>query len=158
MADTTQNQNGSQTQRSQAQRSAQAKRKRAAATRQRNQARGSQAQTKGQARATARSAQVTARGVNRTTQRRVQAETTRIEAALTEAQRPVLISIGAWLTARDTITSAVRPYRSRKSAERELRRLRNRFGVNVRKFERRGTTERNKLECQVKRTRTQAER
>ena len=65
---------------------------------------------------------------------------------------------GFWLTARDSIVSAVRPYTSRKTAERELRRLRNRFGVNVRKFERRGTTERNKLERQVKRTRTQAER
>ena len=156
MAETTQNQNRSQSsaqgtqsrsngqrQRTQAQRSASAKR--AAATRQRNQARSSQAQTKGQARTTARQtrsttrgARNTARGANRTAQRRVKAETTRIEAALTEAQRPVLISVGAWLTARDNVVSAVRPYTSRRTAERELRRLRNRFGVNVRKFERRG--------------------
>jgi hypothetical protein len=63
----------------------------------------------------------------------------------------VLISVGVWLAARDTVIGAVRPYTSRKTAERELRRLRHRFDVNVRKYERRG-------ERQVKRTRTQAER
>ncbi|MBA3421163.1 MAG: hypothetical protein H0U12_04615, partial [Thermoleophilaceae bacterium] len=94
----------------------------------------------------------------RTTRQHARAESTRLQAAVTEAQRPVLVYVGAALTARDNVVEAVRPYTSRASAQRELRRLRRRLGVNLRKFERRGTTERNKLERQVKRTRTQAER
>ncbi len=77
---------------------------------------------------------------------------------MTEAQRPVLVSVGAALAARDNLVEAVRPYTSRAGVERELRRLRRRLGVNLRTSERRGTTERNKLERRLKRTRTEAER
>ena len=67
------------------------------------------------------------------------------------AERAVLVPVGASLLARDNLVSTVRElatkYRSRASLERELKR-----------YERRGATARNRFERQVRRTRTRFER
>jgi hypothetical protein len=63
------------------------------------------------------------------------------------AERAVLVPVGAGLVARDNLVSFASKYRTRASLERELKR-----------YERRGTTARNRLERQVRRTRTRFER
>lgn len=71
------------------------------------------------------------------------------------AERAVLVPVGAALVTRDrvfeTVTDAVKPYRNRESAQRQLER-------DLKRFERRGTTARNRAERQIKRTRTRVER
>ena len=67
------------------------------------------------------------------------------------AERAVLVPVGASLVAGDNLVSTVKGfatrYRTRASVERELRR-----------YERRGATARNRFERQVRRTRTKFER
>lgn len=67
------------------------------------------------------------------------------------AERAVLVPVGAGLLASDNLVSTVRGlatrYSSRSSVERELKR-----------YERRGATARNRFERQVRRTRTKFER
>ena len=76
---------------------------------------------------------------------------TRVEAAQVLAERAVLVPVGAGLLARDNLVSTVRgfatKYRTRASAERELKR-----------YERRGVSARNRFERQVRRTRTKFDR
>ncbi len=67
------------------------------------------------------------------------------------AERAMLVPVGATLVARENLVSAVRglttKYRSRSSLEREIKR-----------YERRGATARNRFERQVRRTQTRFER
>lgn len=63
------------------------------------------------------------------------------------AERAVLVPVGAGLVARDNLATFASKYRTRASLERELKR-----------YERRGTTARNRFERQVRRTRTRFER
>ena len=67
------------------------------------------------------------------------------------AERAVLVPVGASLLARDNVVSTVKglasKYRTRSTFEREIRR-----------YERRGVTARNRLERQVRRARTRVER
>jgi hypothetical protein len=67
------------------------------------------------------------------------------------AERVVLVPVGASLLARDNLVSTVKgfatKYRTRSSFERELKR-----------FERRGATARNRVERQIRRARTRMER
>jgi len=67
------------------------------------------------------------------------------------AERAILVPVGAGLLARDNIVSTAKgiasKYSSRANLERELRR-----------FERRGATARNRVERRVRRTRTRVER
>lgn len=67
------------------------------------------------------------------------------------AQRAVLVPVGASLLARDnlvsTVTGLVSKYSTRSAFERELKR-----------YERRGTTARNRFERQIRRSRTRFER
>ncbi len=67
------------------------------------------------------------------------------------AERAVLVPVGASLMARDDLVSTVRglagKYRTRAGVERELKR-----------YERRGATARNRFERQVRKTRTRFER
>jgi|SRR5579884_552028 len=67
------------------------------------------------------------------------------------AERAVLVPVGASLVARDnlvaTVTGLVGKYRTRSGLEREIKR-----------YERRGATARNRFERQVRRTRTRVER
>lgn len=117
--------------------------RKAAATRKRNSAKRSTAQTKASARrtastarrstssaaATARSARGTARQAARSTSRRADAEATRLGAVAKQAERAVLIPVGAALTARDSIVDTAKRYSTAPRARRELN-----------KFERRGAT------------------
>ena len=67
------------------------------------------------------------------------------------AERAVLVPVGASLLARDNLVSSVKglatKYRTRASLEREIKR-----------YERRGATARNRFERQVRKTRTKFER
>lgn len=74
-------------------------------------------------------------------------EATGIDAVVEQAERVVLVPVGAALIARDGVVEAVKPFRTRTGAEKELKR-----------FERRGTTARNRVQREVKRTRTRVER
>src|SRR2546428_10048884 len=105
--------------------------KKAAATRKRNAARRSQS---------ARTAAAT----------RAQAEATALEALAQQAERAVLIPVGAALTARDNVLDAAKPFTRRETAERELSRLQRQVTSDLRKFERRGATARTRLQRQVK--------
>jgi hypothetical protein len=125
--------------------------KKASATRSGNQARSS-------ARRTQRDAQSTARNAARTASASANAAETRLEAVALTAERGVLIAAGAALTARDNVVETVRPYTRPETAQKEIERLGKKAKVDVRKFERRGTTARNRLEREVKRTRTKVER
>jgi hypothetical protein len=79
------------------------------------------------------------------------AQESALEALATQAERAVLIPLGATLIARDNVVETVKPYVKRATAQREV-------SKNIKRYERRGTTARNKLERQLKRTRTQLER
>ncbi|GAC1316861.1 MAG: hypothetical protein NVSMB25_03410 [Thermoleophilaceae bacterium] len=70
----------------------------------------------------------------------------------------MLIPVGATLIVRDSVIETVKPYTRPKTAQREIQKLQRRFDLNLRKYERRGTTARNQLRREVKRTRTQVER
>src|SRR5436190_70316 len=114
--------------------------RKAAATRRRNAARRSQA-------------------ARRAAETRAQAELSTLGGVQAQAERAVLIPVGAALTARDVVVDATKPYTaSRESAERELTKLTKRVATNLRRFERRGNTARNRAVRQAKRTRTQFER
>jgi len=76
---------------------------------------------------------------------------TPVEQVQEMAERVVLVPVGASLVARDNLVSSVKglatKYRTRASLERELKR-----------YERRGATARNRFERQVRKTRTRFER
>src|SRR6476619_6090430 len=67
------------------------------------------------------------------------------------AERAVLIPVGAALVARDrvveSVTEPAKPFRTRETAQRQIER-------DLKRFERRGTTARNRVERRLKRTRT----
>ena len=114
----------------------QAAAKKAAATRKRNSAKQSSGTAKASARRTTTSAQSTGRAARttakqaaRATARRASAETTRLEAVARQAERAILIPVGAALEARDRVTATVRTYSDSRLTRQQLNR-----------FERRGTT------------------
>ncbi|MDX6664173.1 MAG: hypothetical protein QOG68_379 [Solirubrobacteraceae bacterium] len=76
---------------------------------------------------------------------------TPVDRAVEYAEKAVLVPVGAVLIARDNVISTVgelrTSYSTPEKAQRELRR-----------FERRGTTARNRLEREVRKTRTRVER
>jgi hypothetical protein len=125
--------------------------KKAAATRKRNTSRSTASRTRSSARSTAS-------GATNTATSRAKAEATGIQAFALQAERAVLIPVGAALTARDNVVENVKPFTSRTTAEREISKLQRRVATNLRKYERRGTTARNKLQRELKRNRTQVER
>ena len=71
------------------------------------------------------------------------------------AERAVLIPVGAALTARDRVVETVadlgKSYGTRESAQKTVER-------DLKRYERRGTTARNRVEREVKKTRTRVER
>ena len=77
--------------------------------------------------------------------------TTSSRTSTTMAERAVLVPVGAGLLARDNLVSTVKglagKYRTRTGLERELKR-----------YERRGVTARNRFEREVRRTRTRFDR
>jgi hypothetical protein len=118
--------------------------KKSTASRQGNEARSA-------AKSTRNSARNTTRNAARTATASANAAETRLEGIALTAERGLLIGVGAALTARDNVVETVKPYTSTDTALRKAK-------VDVRKFERRGTTARNRLEREVKRTRTRVER
>lgn len=74
-----------------------------------------------------------------------------VELAGGYAERAVLIPVGAALTARDRVVSSVSGVISSYSTAAKAQ-------TQLRKFERRGTTARNRLEREVRKTRTRVER
>ena len=96
-------------------------------------------------RSTAGSTRRTASATTQTTPR------TPVEQAQQIAERAVLVPVGASLLARDNLVSTVKglttKYRTRAGLEREIKR-----------YERRGVTARNRFERQVRRTRAKFER
>ena len=135
----------------------QAAAKKAAATRKRNSAKQSSGTAKAtarrtttSARSTGRAARTTAKQAARATARRASAETTRLEAVAREAERVILIPVGAALEARDRVTATVRTYTDSRLTRQQLNR-----------FERRGATalrrNRRALERQAKDVRDSVE-
>ena len=111
----------------------QAAAKKAAATRKRNAARqsggtakASARRTRNSARSTGRAARTSAKQAARATVRRAEAETTRLEAVGHQAERAVLIPVGAALEARDRVTNTVRTYTDSRLTRRELNRFERR--------------------------------
>jgi len=82
-------------------------------------------------------------------------ERTPLQQAQDYAERAVLIPVGAALVARDnlleTVTEVAKPYRQRETAQAQLER-------DIKRFERRGTTARNRVERELKKARTRVER
>ena len=128
----------------------QAAARKAAATRKRNAAKQGTRQAKGSARRTVQSAKRTGRAAGRTAKqtarssaRRVEAESTGLGAVAEQAQRGVLIPIGAALEARDRVRDSLRVWTKRSTARQRLNR-----------YERRGATalrrNRRDIERQVK--------
>jgi hypothetical protein len=115
----------------------QAAAKKAAATRKRNSARQSGGTAKASARRTRSSAQETGRAARRTakqaasaTARRAEAEATRLGAVARQAERVVLIPVGAALETRDRVTDTVRTYTDTRLTRQELNRFERR-GANA---------------------------
>jgi len=121
--------------------------KKAAATRKRNASARQARTTRAGANRRSETTRGTARRATRTATTRVDAEATRLEGLALQAERAVLVPVGAALTARDNVVEATKPFRSAQSAEREIK-----------KFERRGVRARNDAQRQVKRSRTRVER
>lgn len=114
----------------------QAAAKKAAATRKRNSARQSSGTAKASARrtttsavSTGRAARTTAKHTARATAGRALAEKTRLGAVARQAERAILIPVGAALEARDRVAATVRTYSDSRLARQQLNR-----------FERRGAT------------------
>ena len=57
----------------------------------------------------------------------------------------MLIPVGAALVARDAVVEATKPYTNRDTAERELTKLQRQVRTDLKKFERRGNTARNRV-------------
>src|SRR4051794_2961516 len=112
--------------------------KKAAATRKRNTSRSTASRTRSSARSTASGATSTATS-------RAKAEASGIQAFALQAERAVLIPVGAALTARDNVVENVKPFTSRPTADRATSNLQPRGATNLPNHPRRGTTARNKL-------------
>ena len=98
------------------------------------------------ARTRRRNAAKRSQAARRSAETRAQAELGTLGVVQAQAERALLIPVGAWLTARDTVIDAARPYyQGRESAERELTKLQREVRSNLRRYERRGATARNPL-------------
>ena len=124
-------------------------------------------QTETQRKATAQKAAATRRrnaakrsqSARKAAETRAQAEFNTLQVVQAQAERAVLIPVGAALVARDAVVEVVTPYTAgRESAERELNKLGKSVSTSLRKYERRGNTARNRALREVKRTRTRFER
>jgi len=116
----------------------------AAATRKRNAAKQSSARTRASARHTAdaahntaQAARSTATQATHTAERRADAAASRLEALARQAERAVLIPVGAALEARDAAIGTVRTYADRRAAKREFDRFELRGEKALRRNQRR---------------------
>lgn len=111
------------------------------------------------ARTRRRNAANRSRSARKAAETRAQAELGTLGVVQQQAERALLIPVGAWLSARDTLVDAAKPYvQGRDSAEREFSKLQRELSSNLRRYERRGVTARNRVQREVKRTRTRIER
>jgi len=132
----------------------QAAAKKAAATRKRNSAKqgggaakASARRTTDSAQDTGRAARTTAKQAARATARRAEAEATRLGAVAHQAERAVLIPVGAALEARDRVTNTVRTYSDTHATRQELNRFERRGAKalgRTRRVERRSATPNNR--------------
>jgi hypothetical protein len=94
----------------------------------------------------------------RAAETRAKAELNALQVVQAQAERAMLIPVGAALLARDSVIDAAKPYADSETRDRELDKLQKRIATNLRKFERRGSTARNRAVRGAKRTRTRVER
>ena len=119
--------------------------RKAAATRRRNAAQRSTTAARSSAKRTQTAAAKAA-------ETRVKAELNTLQVVQAQAERAVLIPVGAALPARDAVVEVTKPYvAGRDSAEKEIEKT-------LKKFERRGSTARNRAVRETKKTRTRVER
>lgn len=116
----------------------------AAATRRRNAAKRSARTTKTSAkqtttaaRSTARAARSTAKQATRTVEHRAEAASSGLQVLARQAERALLIPVGAALEARDAAVSTVRTYSGRRTAKREFDRFERRGESVLRRNRRR---------------------
>lgn len=96
---------------------------------------------------------------NTTAQRSTQSVTDSAYAyARQAAETAVDVPVGSALRVADRVTELVEPWRSRETAERELKSLRQQFSREVNKMERRGGTARRRALQRVRRVRNRVER
>jgi seryl-tRNA synthetase len=76
----------------------------------------------------------------------------------TYARHAVDLQVGAALTAADRVRELVAPWRSRQTAEKELKSLRRQLSREASKVEHRGGTARRRFTDRVSKTRNQVER
>ena len=76
----------------------------------------------------------------------------------TYARQAVDLQVGAALTAADRVRELVAPWRSRQTAEKELKSLRRQLSREASKVERRGGTARRRFTNRVSKTRNRVER
>jgi hypothetical protein len=106
-----------------------------------------------------RKAAARSRSAKKAAETRAQAQLNTLQVVQQQAERAALIPLGAALSARDAVVEAAAPYvAGRESAERELEKVGKSMQVNLKRFERRGSTARNRALREVKRTRTRVER
>jgi hypothetical protein len=133
--------------------------RKAAATRRRNAAKRGESATRTAAKRTQTSAARTAETAAQTAETRAKAQVSALQAVQAQAERAVLIPVGAALVARDVVVDATKPFTAgRESAEKELEKVGNRVAVNLRNFERRGSSARDRAVREVRKTRTRVER
>ena len=114
-----------------------ATRKRSAAKRSATGTKASARQTTSAARGTARAARSTAKQGARTAGRHADAASSGFQALARQAERAVLIPVGAALEAGDAVVGTVRIYSDRRSAKRELDRFERRGEQAIRRNRRR---------------------
>jgi hypothetical protein len=112
-------------------------RKRNAAKRSATGTKASARQTTNAARGTARAARSTAQQSARTAGRRADEASSRLRALTRQAERAVLIPVGAALEARDAVIGTVRIYSDRRTAKRRLDRFERRGERAIRRNRRR---------------------
>ena len=102
-----------------------------------------------------RNAAARSRSAKKAAETRAQAQLNTLQVVQQQAERAALIPLGAALSARDAVLEAATPYVSgRDSAEREFEKVGKRVQTSLKRFERRGSTARNRALRELKRTRT----
>jgi hypothetical protein len=135
----------------------QAAAKKAAATRKRNASKRSTTATKSSARATGRSARETTRAAERTTRqatratgKRLEAAAARLDAVGRQAERALLIQVGAAAELRDRITETAQTYTNLNLVTRELNRFERRGATVLNRSQRAARRRRRDLEHEVR--------
>ena len=93
-----------------------------------------------------RKAAARSRSAKKAAETRAQAQLNTLQVVQAQAERGVLIPVGAALTARDAVLETLSPYLAgRDSAEREIEKVGKRLSTSLKRFEPRCTPARNRL-------------